>query len=284
MNYHYPSAYDIYPDRNQKSYRWKRLRFNIRSLWHAKYIKKFTAFANQQPELATFLNSRANYSYPLVHRFLDKRWNAEQRLTAICDNLTFLTQKFATQQTPLLQQKICFGEVAEDFAIYLNINEQQPMEGFWALELRQQSTQSLIYLLTFGKVADDLLIAAIQGTNTENGKDIIKQLTKQYHGLRPAYLMVEVMRLLTQALGYKQLLGIPHKYQNKSRLIQSKRYFVDYDTIFRESGGYLTKYWQLPLTIDKDLTHIASKKRSMYRKRFAMLEQLAQQINTLFAN
>ena len=43
--------------------------------------------------------------------------------------------------------------------------------------------------------------------------------------------MVETMKALTNALGFKTLLGIPQKYQNKSRFIQSSHYVVDYDAI-----------------------------------------------------
>ena len=38
---------------------------------------------------------------------------------------------------------------------------------------------------------------------------MVKQLTKTCYGLRPAYLMVETMKALTKALGFKTLLGIP---------------------------------------------------------------------------
>lgn len=103
---------------------------------------------------------------------------------------------------------------------------------------------------------------------------MVKQLTKSCHGLRPAYLMVEAMKSLTKILGYDQLLGIPQKYQNKSRFIQSKHYTVDYDAIFAESGGQLKDYWELPLENERNLDDVPSKKRSMYRKRYAMLEAL----------
>ena len=103
---------------------------------------------------------------------------------------------------------------------------------------------------------------------------MVKQLTKSCHGLRPAYLMVETMKLLTKILGYDKLLGIPQKYQNKSRFIQSKQYTVDYDAIFGESGGELKDYWELPLEMDRNLDDIPSKKRSMYRKRYAMLDEI----------
>ncbi|WGE57692.1 VirK/YbjX family protein [Actinobacillus equuli] len=282
-DYNYPSAYQIYPDTPQKSYRLKRLRFWLRSRLHQKQINLFTQFVNQNPSLIPLLNQRANYSYPLVHRFLDKRFNATQRFQAICDNLTFLPHALSQYQLPPLWEKsISFGEITPDFELRLNINEHQPMEGFWALELYQKSSQQLVYLLTFGLVENALLIGVIQGSNQANAKELMKQLTKQCHGLRPAHLMVESMKLLASVLGYNQLLGIPHKYQNKSRFIQSKRYVVDYDAIFSESGGILKDYWQMSVIMDKSLERIPSKKRSMYRKRFALLEQIEINIRTAF--
>lgn len=272
--YKWAKANDIYPNRGKKSYAGKRLRYRLRSLLHAQAVKKFEQFINQHPQLVSLLNEHVNYGYPLVHRFLDKRFNSQQRFNAICENLLFLPQQLAHLNPPLWQQPLSFGEVIPDFEILLNINEHQPMEGYWALELRYKPENQLIYLLTFGKLDDALLIAVVQGPNFEGSKEIVKQLTKACHGLRPAYLMVEVMKGLTQILGYHKLFGIPQKYQNKSRLVQSKRYVVDYDAIFSEAGGSQNDYWILPLESDRNLDDIPSKKRSMYRKRFAMLDSL----------
>lgn len=274
LQYHWMKANDIYPDRGKKSYAGKRLRYRLRSFLHLQAVRKFEQFVNQHPFLISLLNEHVNYGYPLVHRFLDKRFTSQQRFNAICENLLFLPQELSHLTPPIWQQPLSFGEVISDFEIRLNINEYQAMEGYWALELRYKPENQLIYLLTFGKLNDALLIAVVQGPNFEGSKEMVKQLTKACYGLRPAYLMVEIMKNLTQILGYGKLFGIPQKYQNKSRFIQSKRYVVDYDAIFSESGGQLQDYWVLPLTNERNLDEIPSKKRSMYRKRFAMLDEL----------
>ena len=280
--YQWPDPHALYPDRNQKSYRMKRFRYRLRSWLHWQAVKKFESIVNQKPWLVDLLNQRANFSYPLVHRFLDKRFNTQQRFDAMCDNLTFLPEKLtALGLPPLWQQAISFGEVIPDFEMRLTITDYQPMEGFWTLELVYSPSQELVYLLTFGKVQQALLIAVIQGPNFEGSKDMVKLLTKKCHGLRPAYLMVEAMKALTNVLGYSALWGIPHKYQNKSRFVQSKRYVVDYDAIFAESAGMLKDYWELPLHFEtKNMDDIPSNKRSMYRKRYAMLEQLRENMAT----
>ena len=280
--YQWPDPHALYPDRNQKSYRMKRFRYRLRSWLHWQAVKKFESVVNQKPWLVDLLNQRANFSYPLVHRFLDKRLNTTQRFDAMCDNLTFLPEKLtALGLPPLWQQAISFGEVIPDFEMRLTITDYQPMEGFWTLELIHSPSQELVYLLTFGKVQQALLIAVIQGPNFEGSKEMVKLLTKKCHGLRPAYLMVEAMKALTKVLGYSALWGIPHKYQNKSRIVQSKRYVVDYDAIFAESAGTLKDYWELPLHFEtKNMDDIPSNKRSMYRKRYAMLEQLQENMAT----
>ncbi|TDQ56142.1 hypothetical protein EDC45_2053 [Mesocricetibacter intestinalis] len=279
--YQWPKAVKLYPDQGKKSYRSKRLRFYLRSALHFGQIKRFTRFINQHPEFIPLFERHADFSYPLAHRFLDKRFSAARRFEAICDNLCFLPEKIAALNLPpLWQHPICFGEVIEGFELYLNINRHQPMEGFWALELIQKESGRTVYLLTFGKVQNALLIGVIQGPNFEGSKELVKQLTKQCHGLRPAYFMVEAMKSLSIALGYDRLCGIPQKYQNKSRWVRAKRYIVDYDAIFAECAASLQDYWYLPLEIEtKNLTEIPSNKRSKYRKRYAMLAELRQQIS-----
>ncbi|MBR0572681.1 DUF535 family protein [Pasteurella atlantica] len=274
--YQWPLPHAIYPDRHNKSYRLKRFRYQLRSLLHRSKIKKFEEFVNQNPHLIEVLNTYPNYSYPVAHRFLDKRFNATERLNSMCENLTFLPNKLSELgHRPLWEEEINFGEVIADFDLRLKINEFQPMEGYWNLELYHKPSEQLIYLLTFGEIKQGLLIGVIQGPNQEGSKEIVKQLTKKCHGLRPAYLMVDAMKLFTQVLGYPSLFGIPQKYQNKSRFVRSKRFIVDYDAIFRESNGVLNDYWELPLNVEsKNLEDIPSKKRSMYRKRYAMLQQL----------
>ena len=49
------------------------------------------------------------------------------------------------------------------------------------------------------------------------------------------------MKIAHKILGYDKLYGIPQKYQNKSRFVQSKHFVVDYDAIFSEAGGETKK-------------------------------------------
>ncbi|OOF49709.1 hypothetical protein BKK54_08495 [Rodentibacter genomosp. 1] len=275
QQYTWVKANVIHPDRPGRSDYLKRFRYNLRSLLHWYWIKRFEGFIKRHPALIPILNERVNYAYPLVSRFLDKRFSASKRFQCMCDNLLFLSEKLTALSKALWEQPLSFGEVIPDFEITLSMTTHQPMEGYWVLELWHKPQNELVYLLTFAKLENALLIAVVQGSNFEGSKEMVKHLTKSCHGLRPAYLMVETMKALTKILGFKTLLGIPQKYQNKSRFIQSKSYTVNYDAIFSESGGQRKDYWVLPLEENRNLDDVPSKKRSMYRKRYAMLDNLA---------
>lgn len=82
-----------------------------------------------------------------------------------------------------------------------------------------------------------------------------------------------------------ELIGIAHKRQAKYRWNDSKRLIFNYDEFWQENNGILNAkgYWQLPLSIErKPLEEIQSKKRSMYRKRYEMLDQLEAELAKRF--
>ncbi|EDO8586798.1 VirK family antimicrobial peptide resistance protein, partial [Campylobacter jejuni] len=72
--------------------------------------------------------------------------------------------------------------------------------------------------------------------------------------------------------------GVHEKNQIRSQKGKEKGYFVDYQKIWLENGGELIKinkhkYYKLHHS-QKNLEEIPSQKRSMYKKRFAMLEEI----------
>ena len=172
--YCWPKAEAVYPDRPGRSYALKRLRYRLRAFLHRGLIAQFEQFINQYPFLVTLLNEHADYSYPLVYRFLDKRFNSKQRFQAICDNLLFLPEKLTALSAPIYKTPLSFGEVIPDFEMTLSMTTHQPMEGYWVLELWHKPRNELVYLLTFAKLGEALLISVVQGPNFEGSKEMVK--------------------------------------------------------------------------------------------------------------
>ncbi len=165
-------------------------------------------------------------------------------------------------------------QLTDDFSLNLDIYViDDPFEGFFALSLVDDKEQHL-YNASFVLLPQNrLLVTCIQGPSGEDAQAIVRNLTKKLHGTRPMYLLVEAFRILAQGMN-KTLVGIPLEYQVKKRWYGSQKVYFDYNTFWQENGASLVNdYWQLSSQIERrNLEDVATKKRSMYRKRYAMFD------------
>lgn len=183
----------------------------------------------------------------------------------------------------LPQDQIIF-KFDEDFELYLGSNRHVSKEGFWALSLRYQNApiEQCCFCFTLD---NKLLISCIQGYQYSdfNVLDINKIFTKKCYGLRPIALLIECIKMLCVSLKLDATLGVHEKNQIRSQKGEDKGYFVDYQKIWLENGGKLVKinnhlYYELSHK-RKNLEEIPSSKRSMYKKRFAILEEIKQALD-----
>ena len=140
-------------------------------------------------------------------------------------------------------------------------------------------------MATFALVDGKLLAASIQGPAGEEAKDLVRSLTKQLHGLRPQQLMVTALQYFSTSLNLGGVIGIAQEHQVKLRWRLKKRVKMNYDLFWQENGATLKSdgYWHLPqIPPRKDLAEIESKKRSMYRKRYQMLDNMAAEMQACF--
>ena len=160
----------------------------------------------------------------------------------------------------------------------------EEVKGMWSLSLRDSEGKRL-YMATFALVDGKLLAASIQGPAGEEAKDLVRSLTKQLHGLRPQQLMVTALQYFSASLNLDGIIGIAQEHQVKLRWRLKKRVKMNYDLFWQENGATLGDdgYWHLPqIPPRKDLAEIESKKRSMYRKRYQMLDNMAAEMQACF--
>jgi uncharacterized protein VirK/YbjX len=140
-------------------------------------------------------------------------------------------------------------------------------------------------------------IGALQGPNEripERQKTIVS-LTRGLHGLRPKALMIETLYMVAASLEIDSIYGVSNAgniynaslYSDKKE--EASRF--DRDRLWREyrAENISTCLFQFPQEpIRKDILVLKSNKRSMYRKRYAWLEQATKQtddaINRLLLN
>lgn len=284
MTYQFPTFKETYPAESRKLKILRQfLRFQFGTLYCRNEIKQFEVFLDAHPMWQTMFNDYTFRCNTILHKFCDKHFGKTQRLNAVLDSMALLEQHFSKSlcQTLINEKQIVLFE-QDDIQITLQLNAIEPHEGFFAFSLKYQSQWVYNASLALLK-PNTLLIPSLQGTNAENAQELIKTVTKKLHGIRPMYMMIYLGKLFAEHYQFT-LQGIAHKNQVKYRFNDNTRLLFNYDDFWQENGGKLNKsgYWTLDNTIErKPLEEIQSKKRSMYRKRYEMLDEISLNIKQL---
>lgn len=282
----FPTYVQMYPyskDRPLAKQLRERIRYYAYTFIHKKQCDQLIAFLNQETQWQPLFTQDYYRINPLLTTYCDKRFSAQQRFEAITQNLKLAEEKWGLPfcERLLKEQSILLSQLSDDLSLNLSLNCIDPFEGYFAINLRNKNNER-IYDASFTFLSPNkLLVASIQGPRHGNTQELIKQATKDLHGVRPMFMLMNVFRELAK-LWQCALVGIPHKSQGKYRLSARSKILFNYDEFWQENQGvYHAPYWQLPLDMErKPLEEIASKKRSMYRKRYEMLDQLADDISS----
>ncbi|GMQ36375.1 VirK/YbjX family protein [Enterobacter asburiae] len=130
-----------------------------------------------------------------------------------------------------------------------------------------------------------LFIGGLQGAKAHVPHELIQGATKACHGLFPKRLLVEAAMTLGAAFPVEQIVAV----SNDTHIYRSWRYrkkkegklLADYDSFWSSIGGEKQDNgnFMLPLVMPrKPMEEIASKKRAEYRRRYALLDSLIQQM------
>ncbi len=131
-------------------------------------------------------------------------------------------------------------------------------------------------------------IGGLQGAPKNIGPEVIRDATKACYGLFPKRIIFETLCSLMDSCGVTDILAVSehsHVFRQLRYRYQKRKTFVAIYSEFWESvaGRPYGNWYRLPVhTERKSLDEIASKKRSEYRKRYALLEHIQDEITSLF--
>jgi len=154
------------------------------------------------------------------------------------------------------------------------------------LVLRHRESGATLFSLTFSIVSCEagrceILIGGLQGNRQANDKDLIISLTRQWHGLRPRALLVFALHQLAAGWNVTRVRAVSDATHVYRRWKNGKPLAFCHDDWWREAGGHLAEdgLFDLPERfVPRDLATIKANKRSMYRHRYEMLEDVGGQI------
>lgn len=122
-------------------------------------------------------------------------------------------------------------------------------------------------------------IGAIQGPNMDNAKDVIKRITKQCHAYRTKNLILHATQEVVRALGIQHLYAVTnYGYYANNHVRMDRKLKTDFSRFWQEAGGIPCmdeRFYELPMVeYRKTMEEVPTRKRAVYRRRFALLDEI----------
>ena len=173
-----------------------------------------------------------------------------------------------------------------DWCAELHMAPGQRKEGLLAVNmlLDGQELYQIIFWLSSDKRGDcSLWIGAMQGPNMEHARDIIKDITKRSHRYRTKNLILYMTQAVARSLKVRHIYAVSNEgYYAMNHVRSDRKLKTDFGTFWEECGGCLTadhRFYELPLTEQrKAMDEVPTRKRAVYRRRFAFQDDVDRQI------
>lgn len=182
------------------------------------------------------------------------------------------------------------GKDGEAFSVVLGSIGKSEREGEANMFLYMEDT--LLAALTFSIVqrpeGRTLIVGGFQGAHRSTPHDVIKQATKSCYGLFPKRLLLETLQRVAAETGVQRILAVSDtghvfrslRYRHRKKNVFVASYNEFWDSI--SATPYSSALYDVPLELPrKPMEEIASKKRSEYRKRYTLLDELHESTATL---
>ena len=276
----FENAFDLTLDRRIK-YLWRlALTWNVRG----SLLRELDGHALTR----ALFRARPRAFYPVMNHLIDRRMSAAARLRTTLASLRTVCACVGDDANlrSLLTHGITLLELADHTRLVLSLNDVSFHEGLWQIGLLGADGVRL-YSIGFGFAdARTLLMGNVQGPSLkEEGLDRIRDVTHAAHGMRPPHLLVHALRVLAAQWGATRLHGVDPEHHVKGRWnLRDSRLRFDYRAFWAEHEGVRDDggNWSLPLaTALRSLEEVPTKRRAMYRRRYAMLAALQSAVGTL---
>lgn len=267
----------------------KQTKFIIRALFSS-HIQRLESFFKEH-KLLWLLKKHPKYMDKFFRPYLYCGLSISQRVETIIEhfrtslhifNTDFFVQLFSDKGIDLAHidgynDGKCY--TVKIFHIGPLAREGEFTLGFFESDVR-------LYSATFVLETQDnttrILVGGFQGPNESiESRELMSHLTKQFHGVRPFDFMIFILQVFARFLD-AQLLGVKDKYIIRHCSARKKEaiFLANYDNYWENFiiGDKKEFYLLLTERQDKPMEAISSNKRSMYKKRYGMLDSIELQM------
>lgn len=176
------------------------------------------------------------------------------------------------------------GKSGQSYSIHLQQHASFWQEGELTLSLYDDKAEGGLSYLTFSiaKLEDGrpfIWIGGLQGWRLQDAKKHIVKATRDLHGLRPKYAILECLYPFAQLIQAAEVRAVARN--NHSAMGSKKKFFADYDSFWEEVGGVLNKNnnFTLPAILPRrTVDEVASHKKKDWLKRQDYIQALQNEV------
>ncbi len=158
----------------------------------------------------------------------------------------------------------------------------QRKEGLLSVMLRLEKKplyQIIFWIAPNKNDLPSMWIGAMQGPNMDDAREIVKKATKLCHAYRTKNLILYAAQAVARSLGLSHIYAVTNEgYYANNHVRTDRKLKTDFSDFWREAGGHETddsRFDELPLMeTRKTMEEVPTRKRAVYRRRFAMLDEL----------
>ena len=260
----------------------KRLKFISRSIFFKQQINNLFDLLNQQ-DLDCLLSYHPEVLNKPFRSYQYCALSIGEKFKNIYSHYLFIKREFnpdaiqkiyAYSEITLLETMLTENLLSLTLCYIGNLGKEGELTLMMLLDKKE------IYSIQFSFVEinhqTEIYLGGIQSRNDVNS-DELKKLTKEMHGLRPRNFIIFTLRVIGAYFNISTIQAIKTNFHisNCSRVKKTGRFFANYNEYWEEEAGIENQKFYTLSTINrkKEMNDIPSKKRSLFKQRYQMLDQ-----------
>lgn len=266
--------------------------FVLMAKLHSKRINELIEFFNSKPQLKPILKGLPFPIEQPTRAFFYKGSTFSERCQLIREHYDFLSEKLKDEAFLTMSLYDAYEEKGyvvwesefeeEALRAILVTESGQRKEGCLSIELnlgRQHLYQIMFWIAKDKNGNDAIWIGALQGPNMDDAKELVKRMTKFCHGYRTKNLILYMLQAVARALGISRIYAVTNEgYYANNHIRLDRKLKTSFSDFWAEAGGEPTddsRFFSLPLVeTRKTMEEVPTRKRAVYRKRFALLDEI----------
>ena len=280
-----------------RAYRWNNPRerhralvFLVRGLLYWRQLQRLYKFFQETEERCALY---ARNPFPMeqaTRAFFYAGSTVNTRVKLIQEHYAYLEQKIEPASFVALGYDTAYEiwrapETDMTWHAYLKFESGQRKEGLLSvmMDVDGEHLYQIIFWIEQRDGQPTLVIGAMQGPNTENAQDFVREMTKRAHRFRTKNLILYITQAVARALGIKRILAVSNAgYYANNHIRLDRKLKTDFGAFWEEVGGWETddpRFYELPLVYPrKTMEEVPTRKRAVYRRRFAFLDTVDEEI------